>query len=53
MILDHIGYNVRDFAVSKAFYMQALAPLGITILAQGEASGIDGVLGVERAGRAG
>jgi len=36
MILDHIGYNVRDFAVSKAFYVQALAPLGIVVLAQGE-----------------
>jgi catechol 2,3-dioxygenase-like lactoylglutathione lyase family enzyme len=36
MILDHIGYNVRDFAVSKAFYVQALAPLGIVILVQGE-----------------
>jgi catechol 2,3-dioxygenase-like lactoylglutathione lyase family enzyme len=36
MILDHIGYNVRHFAISKAFYVQALAPLGITILAQGE-----------------
>ena len=36
MILDHIGYNVRDFAVSKAFYAQALAPLGIVVLAQGD-----------------
>jgi catechol 2,3-dioxygenase-like lactoylglutathione lyase family enzyme len=36
MMLDHIGYNVRDFAVSKAFYVQALAPLGIVILVQGE-----------------
>ena len=36
MILDHIGYNVRDFAISKAFYVQALAPLGIVVLAQGD-----------------
>jgi catechol 2,3-dioxygenase-like lactoylglutathione lyase family enzyme len=36
MILDHIGYNVRDFAVSKAFYVHALAPLGIGVLAQGD-----------------
>jgi catechol 2,3-dioxygenase-like lactoylglutathione lyase family enzyme len=36
MILDHIGFNVRDFAVSKSFYEQALAPLGIVILAQGD-----------------
>jgi catechol 2,3-dioxygenase-like lactoylglutathione lyase family enzyme len=36
MILDHIGFNVRDFALSKAFYVRALAPLGIVILAQGD-----------------
>jgi catechol 2,3-dioxygenase-like lactoylglutathione lyase family enzyme len=28
-ILDHVGYPVSDFAVSKAFYTKALAPLGI------------------------
>jgi catechol 2,3-dioxygenase-like lactoylglutathione lyase family enzyme len=36
MILDHIGYNVRDFAISKRFYDKALAPLGIVALVQGE-----------------
>jgi catechol 2,3-dioxygenase-like lactoylglutathione lyase family enzyme len=36
MILDHVGYNVRDFAASQSFYVQALAPLGITVVAQGE-----------------
>lgn len=36
MILDHIGYNVRDFARSKAFYEKALAPLSITVLVEGE-----------------
>jgi catechol 2,3-dioxygenase-like lactoylglutathione lyase family enzyme len=36
MILDHIGFNVRDFGLSKAFYEQALEPLGIVILARGE-----------------
>ncbi len=29
-ILDHVGYPVSNFATSKAFYTQALAPLGIT-----------------------
>jgi catechol 2,3-dioxygenase-like lactoylglutathione lyase family enzyme len=28
-MLDHIGYTVRDLAKSKAFYIKALAPLGI------------------------
>lgn len=32
MILDHIGLNVADYAASKAFYLKALAPLGITLV---------------------
>jgi catechol 2,3-dioxygenase-like lactoylglutathione lyase family enzyme len=28
MVFDHIGFNVRDFAMSKDFYLKALAPLG-------------------------
>ena len=31
-MLDHIGFPVSDFARSKAFYTQALAPLGISVL---------------------
>jgi catechol 2,3-dioxygenase-like lactoylglutathione lyase family enzyme len=31
-IIDHIGLNVADYAKSKAFYDQALAPLGIKLL---------------------
>ena len=31
-ILDHVGINVRDYARSKAFYTQALAPLGIGLV---------------------
>lgn len=30
-MLDHIGINVTDLAKSKAFYEQALKPLGYTI----------------------
>ena len=36
MIFDHVGYDVSDFARSKAFYLQALAPLGIGVAAEGE-----------------
>jgi catechol 2,3-dioxygenase-like lactoylglutathione lyase family enzyme len=36
MILDHLGFAVGDFAKSKAFYVEALAPLGIEIVMQGE-----------------
>jgi catechol 2,3-dioxygenase-like lactoylglutathione lyase family enzyme len=34
--LDHVGFNVGDFAASKAFYLQALAPLSIGVVAEGE-----------------
>ena len=36
MILDQIGFAVADFARSRAFYAQALAPLGIEILMEEE-----------------
>lgn len=36
MILDHIGYNCRDFAASLAFYRAALAPLEIALTGSGE-----------------
>ena len=36
MILDHIGFNVSDFAKSKDFYVRALKPLGINIIFEGE-----------------
>ncbi|MEZ4451584.1 MAG: VOC family protein [Nannocystaceae bacterium] len=31
-MLDHVSLPVRDYAASKAFYTQALAPLGYTLL---------------------
>ena len=31
-MLDHLGIAVEDFGRSKAFYQQALAPLGIELL---------------------
>jgi catechol 2,3-dioxygenase-like lactoylglutathione lyase family enzyme len=31
-MLDHIGFKVSDFERSKAFYLQALAPLGIGLV---------------------
>jgi catechol 2,3-dioxygenase-like lactoylglutathione lyase family enzyme len=36
MILDHVGFAVADFAASRAFYVAALAPLGIGPVAEGE-----------------
>ncbi len=31
-MLDHIGFAVTDFAKAKAFYLKALAPLGIGLV---------------------
>lgn len=36
MVFDHIGFNVSDFARSKAFLTAALQPLGIAITKEGE-----------------
>ncbi len=32
MIIDHIGFSVSNYENSKAFYTQALAPLGISLI---------------------
>jgi len=37
-MFDHVKFGVSDFAASKAFYLKALAPLGVTAGAQGEPS---------------
>ncbi len=37
-MFDHVKFGVSDFAVSKAFYIQALAPLGATVAGEGEPS---------------
>jgi catechol 2,3-dioxygenase-like lactoylglutathione lyase family enzyme len=36
MIIDHMGIVVSDFARSKAFYTQCLAPLGIGLVMEHE-----------------
>jgi catechol 2,3-dioxygenase-like lactoylglutathione lyase family enzyme len=40
-MLDHVGFAVTDYARSKRFYEQALAPLGMTLLMEpmGRAAG--------------
>ncbi|MBW4522772.1 MAG: VOC family protein [Scytolyngbya sp. HA4215-MV1] len=35
-MFDHIGFAVADFEKSKAFYLKALAPLGIGVVMEGE-----------------
>jgi catechol 2,3-dioxygenase-like lactoylglutathione lyase family enzyme len=46
MIIDHMGFAVRDRGRSKAFYVKALAPLGIAIVMEGH-----GWVGMGRDGR--
>ncbi|MEP7049057.1 MAG: VOC family protein [Pseudomonadota bacterium] len=39
-MIDHLSLNVTDYGRSKAFYTQALAPLGITLMMEfGPAAG--------------
>jgi catechol 2,3-dioxygenase-like lactoylglutathione lyase family enzyme len=40
-MLDHVGFAVRDYERSKAFYEKAFAPLGMTLVKEpaGEAAG--------------
>jgi catechol 2,3-dioxygenase-like lactoylglutathione lyase family enzyme len=34
-MFDHVKFGVSDFAASKAFYLKALEPLGLTVAAEG------------------
>lgn len=34
-MFDHVKFGVRDYAASKAFYLTALEPLGIAVVAEG------------------
>lgn len=33
-MFDHVKFGVSDYAASKAFFIKALEPLGVTILAE-------------------
>lgn len=35
-MFDHVKFGVSDYAASKAFYVQALAPLGVVAGGEGE-----------------
>ena len=34
-MIDHLGLGVSDYAASKAFYLQALEPIGIAVVSEG------------------
>jgi catechol 2,3-dioxygenase-like lactoylglutathione lyase family enzyme len=35
-VIDHVGYSVKNFARSRAFYVAALEPLGLRVVAEGK-----------------
>ena len=49
-IIDHMGFHVREFAKSRAFYERALAPLGICMLRGGDNWGMLGRGGKDNGG---
>lgn len=34
-MFDHVVFGVSDYEASKAFYLQALAPIGIAVVSEG------------------
>lgn len=34
-MFDHVKFGVSDFAASKAFFLKALEPLGVVVVAEG------------------
>jgi catechol 2,3-dioxygenase-like lactoylglutathione lyase family enzyme len=34
-MFDHVKFGVSDYAASKAFFLQALAPLGVAVVSEG------------------
>lgn len=35
-MFDHVGFGVRDYEASKKFFLQALAPLGVKVVMEGQ-----------------
>lgn len=35
MFFDHVKFGVSDYAASKAFFLRALEPLGVAVVAEG------------------
>ena len=34
-MFDHVKFGVSDFAASKAFFLKALEPIGVVVIAEG------------------
>ncbi len=40
-MFDHVKFGVRDFAVSKTFYLKALEPIGVTVVGDYPPNGVE------------
>ena len=40
-MFDHVKFGVRNFAVSRAFYLKALEPLGVTVATDWPPDGVE------------
>ena len=40
-MFDHIKFGVRDFALSRTFYQQALEPIGVTVVTDWRPNGVE------------
>ena len=40
-MFDHVKFGVSDFAVSKAFFLKALEPLGVTVVTEWPPDGVE------------
>ena len=40
-MFDHVKFGVSDFALSKAFFLKALEPLGVTVVTEWPPNGVE------------
>ena len=40
-MFDHVKFGVSDYAASKAFFLEALAPLGVVVAAEWPPNGVE------------
>jgi len=40
-MFDHVKFGVSDYAASKAFYLKALEPLGVTVVTEWPPNGVE------------
>ena len=40
-MFDHVKFGVSDYSESKAFYLKALGPLGVTVVTEWPSNGVE------------